>query len=238
MHHRLRSSRSNLLCPRVVCLDATTTAPASVAVEKELDGKLSRPWAKIANDDRVHHFFNAKLNGADDEEDTDDTSSCCSEESSVDERYLFELWRTDDDEHSSDDDECDLSTTATCSRRSSLQVSPPEQSTETKRVRFGSVKVREYGLTVGAHSAARDSCPLQLSWEHTPEQVYCAESYNSSYKESRQWQPLKRLSLSKKTKADCQSAGNHDTTGGSSRIPIDAASHSSFHSMHLSPPLK
>jgi len=83
MHHRLRSSRSNLLCPGVVYLDDTTTA--SVAFEKELDGKLSRPWAKIANDDREHHFFDARLNSADCEEDTDDTSSCCSEESSIDE---------------------------------------------------------------------------------------------------------------------------------------------------------
>lgn len=37
------------------------------------------------------------------------------------------------------------------------------------RVRFGCAKVREYGVTVGSHAYATDSCPIQLTWEHTEE---------------------------------------------------------------------
>lgn len=38
---------------------------------------------------------------------------------------------------------------------------------DSKKVQFGTATVREYGVTVGALSAARDSCPIQLTWEYT-----------------------------------------------------------------------
>lgn len=38
-----------------------------------------------------------------------------------------------------------------------------------KKVRFGdSAHVREYALTVGALTCVDDTCPIQLSWEHSP----------------------------------------------------------------------
>jgi hypothetical protein len=38
-------------------------------------------------------------------------------------------------------------------------------------VRFGCVKIRIHGTTVGAFSACNDSCPLQLTWEHDPVEI-------------------------------------------------------------------
>ena len=40
-----------------------------------------------------------------------------------------------------------------------------------KRVRFSNATVRVYGVTVGALSAARDSCPIQLTWKYTEDQI-------------------------------------------------------------------
>jgi hypothetical protein len=44
----------------------------------------------------------------------------------------------------------------------------PTAKRQPRSVRFGNVRVREYGVTVGAYAAANDSCPLQLTWEHAP----------------------------------------------------------------------
>jgi hypothetical protein len=51
-----------------------------------------------------------------------------------------------------------------------------------KKVRFRYAQVREYNLTVGSHTAAADSCPLQLSWEHTEDACVLLQdhSYSSS----------------------------------------------------------
>lgn len=38
-----------------------------------------------------------------------------------------------------------------------------------KYVQFGTVEVREYGVTVGAHTACKDTCALQLTWEYNDE---------------------------------------------------------------------
>jgi hypothetical protein len=35
-----------------------------------------------------------------------------------------------------------------------------------KRVQFGSVTVREFSVTVGAKTASKERCPLQLDWAH------------------------------------------------------------------------
>jgi hypothetical protein len=43
--------------------------------------------------------------------------------------------------------------------------------TPTRPVRFGVVRIREYGVTVGAYAAANDSCPLQLTWEYSPQET-------------------------------------------------------------------
>jgi hypothetical protein len=43
----------------------------------------------------------------------------------------------------------------------------PNTAEDKKGVRFEFVNIREYNVTVGAHSAVCDTCPLQLSWEHS-----------------------------------------------------------------------
>jgi hypothetical protein len=47
------------------------------------------------------------------------------------------------------------------------QPMEPIAERQSRSVRFGDVRVREYGVTVGAYAAANDSCPLQLTWEHS-----------------------------------------------------------------------
>lgn len=49
----------------------------------------------------------------------------------------------------------------------SFELPPGTDNEMKKRVRFGGVTVREYSVTVGALTAAKDSCPFQLSWEHS-----------------------------------------------------------------------
>jgi hypothetical protein len=38
-------------------------------------------------------------------------------------------------------------------------------------LRFDVVRIREYGVTVGAYAATNDSCPLQLTWEYSPHET-------------------------------------------------------------------
>lgn len=35
-------------------------------------------------------------------------------------------------------------------------------------VTFGNVRIREYGVTVGAYTASSELCPMQLTWEYNP----------------------------------------------------------------------
>lgn len=47
---------------------------------------------------------------------------------------------------------------------------------EKRRVRFSTVSVREYSITVGLHST---HCPIQLSWEHTEQDTVIDIRYNN-----------------------------------------------------------
>lgn len=49
-----------------------------------------------------------------------------------------------------------------------------------KSVRFGNVSIREYSVTVGAYSSVKDSCPIQLSWEYSPEFYVSCDEYKTS----------------------------------------------------------
>jgi hypothetical protein len=40
-----------------------------------------------------------------------------------------------------------------------------------RTVRFGCVRIRIHGATVGAYSACNDLCPLQLTWAHNPVEI-------------------------------------------------------------------
>jgi hypothetical protein len=63
-----------------------------------------------------------------------------------------------------------------------------------RRVNSGFVQVREYLWTMGSNSAAKDTCPLQLSWKHG-EDIY---SDIADFEESQSSPPkkgLRRLSL-------------------------------------------
>lgn len=46
-----------------------------------------------------------------------------------------------------------------------------------RRVRFGSARVREYGITVGDHPICRDGLALSLDWCHAKEKVYDIDDY-------------------------------------------------------------
>jgi hypothetical protein len=50
-------------------------------------------------------------------------------------------------------------------------TAPRARRAPTRPVRFGVVRIREYGVTVGAYAAANDSCPLQLTWEYSPHET-------------------------------------------------------------------
>jgi hypothetical protein len=50
-------------------------------------------------------------------------------------------------------------------------LAPRARRAPTRPVRFGVVRIREYGVTVGAYAAANDSCPLQLTWEYSPHET-------------------------------------------------------------------
>jgi hypothetical protein len=112
----------------------------------------------------------------------------------------------------SDDDDCDSSIFSECSAFHyscsdgscndfdffSGDISASEDDTEPsgmafKCVRFGFVQVREYALTVGAHSAVNDTCPLQLDWEHGQD-IYSDVSRFDSQPKTR----LRRLSVQKR----------------------------------------
>jgi hypothetical protein len=55
--------------------------------------------------------------------------------------------------------------------KGTLHSEPPAEGKARRVVRFGLVRIREYGVTVGAYSAAGDSCPMQLTWEHSPKET-------------------------------------------------------------------
>jgi hypothetical protein len=65
-----------------------------------------------------------------------------------------------------------------------------------KKVQFGCATLREYGVTVGAFSAAQDSCPLQLTWQHTQEK-YVQIKNNV---DSRPTPSLRKLTLKERRK--------------------------------------
>ena len=131
-------------------------------------------------------FYEANNNN--DERVMDDLSYC-SDDSSVDERGLLDFWYSEDDCRDDDDSSSsfDLLAETTCT------------SNDRKHVTFGTVTVREYGLAVGAYSAARDSCPLQMAWEYAPPSVYTVEYY-TYFKDFGRKRTLKRLSLEKRRK--------------------------------------
>jgi hypothetical protein len=56
----------------------------------------------------------------------------------------------------------------------------PSCTRPSKNVRFGYAQVRQYNVTVGSHTAAADSCPLQLSWEHTEDAYIGLRDHSSS----------------------------------------------------------
>jgi len=161
---------SSDLCPSIVHLNDVQDE-----VSREGNGS-SRPLCKVNHDERVHFFTK------------DDDESSSDDESSIDERELFELWRHDDStwDDSRDDDDYDeqgddSSITVDdvlLEEKGSFDVGATSEEPGVmgqKRVTFGTVAVREYGLTVGAYSASRDSCPLQLSWEYSAPIIYNVE---------------------------------------------------------------
>lgn len=170
------------LCPCVVDLNDDV---------RQLDA-LDGPLCKVNNDEKVQFFMK-------------DDDNSCSEESSIDERDLFELWRHFDEDTISIDSrddyfDIDDSTTAesNCLIDESTTCSALDQKQE-KRVRFGTVTVREYDLTVGAYSAAKDTCPLQLSWVYAQPSVYTVD-YHNCLKEFGKKRTLRRLTLEKRRK--------------------------------------
>jgi hypothetical protein len=46
-----------------------------------------------------------------------------------------------------------------------------KQNVGKKKVSFGYVRVREYGVTVGSYTASTELCPIQLTWEHSEEMI-------------------------------------------------------------------
>jgi hypothetical protein len=62
-----------------------------------------------------------------------------------------------------------------------------------KQIRFGTVEIREYGVTVGAYTGCRDSCPIQLTWEHTPSKVRDISSFSGKGIKAPKY--VKRLSI-------------------------------------------
>jgi hypothetical protein len=49
-----------------------------------------------------------------------------------------------------------------------LANDPYSLSSDSKKVKFGAVSIREYGVTVGSRTASSLSiCPMELTWEHT-----------------------------------------------------------------------
>jgi len=168
------------LCPCVVYLND------DVHHQDALDGPVFKVTCN--NDEKVHFYLN-------------DDERSCSEESSIDERDLFELWRHYDEDSISDDsrdDFFDIDDSSTTESNCLLDeiTSAPDRKQE-KRVKFGTVTVREYDLTVGAYSAARDTCPLQLSWASAQPSVYTVD-YHNFFKEFGKKRALRRLSLEKR----------------------------------------
>lgn len=122
-----------------------------------------------------------------------DDLSCSSDDSTIDERDLLELWHSDDDYRDDDYDIDDSSSS------SDFLAETTRCCNDKKQVTFGSVTVREYGLAVGACSAARDSCPLQLAWAYAPPSVYTVDHY-TYFKDFARKRTLQRLSLNKRRK--------------------------------------
>ena len=122
-----------------------------------------------------------------------DDLSCSSEDSTIDERDLLELWHSEEDYRDDDYDNDDSSSS------SDLLIETTLCYNGQKQVTFGSVTVREYGLAVGAYSAARDSCPLQLTWAYAPPTVYTVDYY-TYFRDFGRNRTLQRLSLNKRRK--------------------------------------
>jgi hypothetical protein len=65
-----------------------------------------------------------------------------------------------------------------------------------KQIRFGTVEIREYGVTVGANTGCRDSCPIQLTWQHAPSKI--RDIFASNGKSSKVNKFVKRLSIAER----------------------------------------
>jgi hypothetical protein len=88
-----------------------------------------------------------------------------------------------------------------------------------RSVRFGDVRVREYGVTVGAYAAANDSCPLQLTWEHAPhETCLSVEEHQTAGKSDKS---LRRLSTNTRRARIARVQGASSQT--ISRLELDLA---------------
>ena len=123
--------------------------------------------------------------------DNDDDESACSDE-------LSEVFRGSRSIHIKAKDSLDYMTnkeildpyyldpTETCSTSSFFDEDDyllteceldQEKCTETARVRFGQVQIREYPATIGDHPLCIDGFPLSLDWSFSDESEYDIETY-------------------------------------------------------------
>jgi hypothetical protein len=138
-------------------------------------------------------------------QDDDDDDSDCDSFADYASEELLELIDSDEDSDStvsSDGDDCSYVSDSSCTCLTDFPSGYSPRLEDAiipirRRVNFGFVQVREYSLTVGSHSAAKDTCPLQLSWEHGEDQYSDVTDFEEIYS-SQPKKGLRRLSLQKR----------------------------------------
>lgn len=135
-------------------LHSRSSSPASIdCSHAECDGNRVdriRGWAVVADN-------------------SDESSSSSSESSFADMSFSSIDYDSDDE----DEFGLDTQTFTVSPQPSSLtpRAVPESKQPTQKKLRFGTITVREYAVTVGSRSATSGQCPLQLSWEHAPDKV-------------------------------------------------------------------